>query len=494
MPDLTGKILANRYKVVSNLGRGGMAEVYKVYDMQRATHLAIKVLHEDLAEDMVFLRRFQREAHTLANLQHPNIVRFYGLDMDGHTAFILMDLVEGSTLRREINQRQQPASSADILRIMRPVCAALHYAHQVGIVHCDIKPANIMLQTNGAVLIADFGIARVTETATTTTFSTAGTPAYMAPEQIRGLPPTPQTDLYGLGIVLFEMLTGGQRPFTGDHAQTVGSTNEKVRWEHLYLPPVSPRTYNPAITPALENVVQRCLQKDPAYRFSSALELLNALEQALLVPAGYAFPPAPAPTNFPQPVPVISPPQLPHTVRQKPPSVWIWAGLAGFVVIVFGILAVSPPPSGLPLATVPPYNPRTPTIYQSPTQVPANTTAPGPRSTATPIVPANTRTSAITPTPAEYKPLDNCAVSRLRVGDRAMISLTEGRNSIRTTPDTHPTNNTIGYAEPGELVDIIDGPVCNYGWVLWKVHTQKDLTGWTPEGDGKVYWLIPVSK
>jgi len=279
MTELTGRTLQNRYRVDSFIGRGGMADVYKVWDQNRAVYLAMKVLHADLAEDRAFLRRFKREADTLAKLQHPHIVRSYGLETDGRIAFILMDYIEGVSLRTRIFDLDRPFTSEEALEIMQPVCAALHYAHQSGVVHCDIKPANIMLHKNGTVLVSDFGISRITEAATATMVG-AGTPAYMSPEQARGADLTPLSDIYSLGIVLYEMLSGGERPFIGEHAKVTGGTSEKVRWEQINAAPPALRKLNPQISSALEAVVLKCLQKDPAQRYPSALDALNALIQA----------------------------------------------------------------------------------------------------------------------------------------------------------------------------------------------------------------------
>src|SRR5512146_2968302 len=185
MTELTGQILGERYRVEAFLGRGGMADVYKVRDLQRAVFLAMKVLHADLAEDQVFLNRFVREAQTLELLQHPNIVRFYGLEEADDLAFILMDYIDGLTLRKEVSVSKNGLTHQRILEIMQPVCAALFYAHQMGMVHCDIKPANIMIHRNGTVYLADFGISRMTESSTVT-LAGAGTPAYMPPEQLTG--------------------------------------------------------------------------------------------------------------------------------------------------------------------------------------------------------------------------------------------------------------------------------------------------------------------
>jgi len=324
MSELVGQVLNRRYRVEASLGRGSMAEVYKVWDEERATYLALKLLREDLAQDPVFIRRFKREAQTLAKLQHPNIVRFYGLEQDGLLAFMLMDFVEGTSLRAEIFQSQgRGLSPQRMLEIMQAVCSSLHYAHRRGMVHCDVKPGNILIDKTGRVLLTDFGIARMTESATATMVG-AGTPAYMSPEQARGKDPTPQTDIYALGVVLFEMLTGGERPFTGEHGKTTGSTSEKVRWEQMHLKPPSPRKFNPEISPELEAVVLMCLAKKPAERYGSALELLNELQTTTceqIITAAVAIPSLPLPSAPQLPLtPAYSAPSPPLTFAASPPS------------------------------------------------------------------------------------------------------------------------------------------------------------------------------
>lgn len=276
---LLGKTLKNRYRVDEFLGRGGMAEVYKVWDLQRDVPLAMKVLREDLAHDVVFLKRFEREAKTLSKLQHPNIVRFYGLEQDDMLVFMLMDYIEGESLREEIFRSRGKGMSLDrILEIMHPVCSALNYAHQSGIVHCDLKPGNILIDKNGKVFISDFGIARHID-ASTSTMVGIGTPAYMAPELIKGQDPTPQTDIYALGIMLYEMLTGGERPFTGERATITGTTADKVRWEHLELEPTPIKKYNPEVHPRAEEIVQCCLSKEASDRYINTADLFNEFER-----------------------------------------------------------------------------------------------------------------------------------------------------------------------------------------------------------------------
>jgi serine/threonine protein kinase len=280
MTNLVGKTLKNRYKIVESLGRGGMAEVYKVWDTQRGVPLAMKVLRDDLAEDIVFMLRFEREAHNLTKLQHPNIVRCYGLEREGRTAFMLMDYIEGGTLRSEIFDAHAPLALQRILAIMQPVCSALYYAHQMGMVHCDVKSANIMIHKNGTVYLTDFGIARGMDAGTSTMVG-MGTPAYMAPELIKGQDPTAQTDIYALGIVLYEMLTGGERPFTGERATITGTTAEKVRWEHVQMPPKPMLKYNARVNAQLEGVVQRCLKKNAHDRYRNVLDLFSSLDEAI---------------------------------------------------------------------------------------------------------------------------------------------------------------------------------------------------------------------
>lgn len=280
MAEIIGRLVSGRYRVESFLGKGAMAEVYRVWDMERNVYLAMKVLNADLAEDRVFLRRFKREANTLSTLHHPNIVRFYGMERDGDLVYMLMDYVDGGTLRKEIFQGEEPFSLERILEVMRSVCAALYYAHKLGFVHCDVKPANIMIHRNGTILIADFGISRVTE-ASTATMIGAGTPAYMSPEQIKGSDPMPQMDIYALGVVLFEMLTGGERPFTGDNAKTTGTNSEKVRWEQLRLQSPPPSKYNPAVTPDIDAVVLKCLDKVLHNRYRDAMDVYHDLHKVV---------------------------------------------------------------------------------------------------------------------------------------------------------------------------------------------------------------------
>lgn len=277
MSDLIGTTILDRYRVDSFIGRGGMAQVYKAWDVKRSVHVALKLLNEDLAEDYVFLRRFAREARALELLQHPHIVRFFGFEEIGRLAFLVMEYVDGLSLRAQLKLLGRPLSLPEALAVFKPVCGALHYAHQMDVLHCDVKPANILIERGGRVVLSDFGIAQLTESATVT-FSTPGTPAYMSPEQCRGEELDVRTDVYSLGITAYEILTL-DRPFKGDTDATTGSRGERVRWEQMHVPAPSPRGINPGIPPAAEAAVLKTLEKRRSRRPQGALDFYQDLSQ-----------------------------------------------------------------------------------------------------------------------------------------------------------------------------------------------------------------------
>jgi serine/threonine protein kinase len=223
---------------------------------------------------------FEQEAAVLEGLQHPNIVRFYGLERHSDLIFILMEYIEGQTLRETLRARGNPLSPDEMMHYLRPVAAALHYAHQKKIYHCDVKASNILADASGLVRIGDFGIAHVMGEISTR-FKTVGTPTHMAPEQCKGEPVDARTDVYGLGVTVYEMATSGHVPFTGDTASTTGTKSERVRYQHLYELPPSPRQFNSGLTVQVEAVIMRSLAKEPAARYPSAIAMLNAFEVAL---------------------------------------------------------------------------------------------------------------------------------------------------------------------------------------------------------------------
>lgn len=283
---LIGQTLGNRYRFDELIGEGTFARVYRVYDLHRRANLAAKVLRSDIAHEPAFLERFRREASVLARLQHPNIVRYYDTVEIGDYVFILTDYIPGDTLQTELFRRGEPFTPQESLEYLTPLAAALHYAHQEGIVHRDLKPANILLDENGHLYVTDYGIARIlSDTSTLTVDAAVGTPHYMSPEQILAGNITPATDIYALGVMLYQMVTG-QLPFRGDSPDAQGTTNAvRVAFEHLHMKPTPPRNLNSSISPAVQDVILRCLEKDPSQRYTSVSDVYDALNAAIGSPS-----------------------------------------------------------------------------------------------------------------------------------------------------------------------------------------------------------------
>ncbi|MGV7975464.1 MAG: serine/threonine protein kinase [Anaerolineaceae bacterium] len=279
MATLAGQTLLGRYFLRELVGSGGMADVYLAWDQLRNAKMAVKVLRRDLGTNSRFFDRFANEADILRKLEHPNIVRLFEYEQDDGIAFIVMQWVEGSNLRQVLTNSHQPLSLADSSRVLESVCSALHYAHENKIYHCDIKPANIMLDIKGNTfdtLLADFGVAQLADTS-----GGGGTPTYMAPEQFTGDPIDARTDVYALGVTLFEVLTGGTTPYRGLAPSSEGSTTkERIAWEHLNCQPPSLLAINPNYSPAMEKVILTAMQKQPDKRFPSALSFYDAYEKA----------------------------------------------------------------------------------------------------------------------------------------------------------------------------------------------------------------------
>jgi serine/threonine protein kinase len=279
MSDLIGKTLLSQYRVDNYIASGGMGVVYRVWDLKRNVSLAMKVLHTELAEDPSMFKRFQREGRALQKLAHPNIVPFYGLYQTTDFAFMLEQFVDGPSLKDVLKQTKgKPLPLEEALIYLKALCAALGYAHANGVVHCDVKPGNVIIDHGGNIYLTDFGIARHAES-TTTTMSGAGTPAYMPPEQILGQVVTPATDVYSLGVLLYEMLTG-LRPFRGSETSTEknGATaNERIRYEQLHVAAKDPRELAPTVPEELAKMILVALNKKPEERFAGAPQFFEAV-------------------------------------------------------------------------------------------------------------------------------------------------------------------------------------------------------------------------
>lgn len=340
-------ILNGRYQIEALLGQGGMAAVYRGRDLRLGRPVAIKLLHQHYAADDEFLQRFKHEALSAAHLSaHPNIVDVYDVGQDGAINYIVMELIEGQDLKALL-RREGALPPARALAIAAQIADALDYAHRRGLVHRDVKPQNILVTPDGQVRITDFGIAKShLSTAVTQTGITFGTADYISPEQAQGLPATPQSDIYSLGVTLYEMLTG-QLPFQGANPMAVAL-------QHIQQPPPPLRRFNPAIAPALEQIVLRLLAKDPQQRPASAAEVAQQLrdylagrvQPTIVAPAAAARaqPKAGQPTQPRQPAPQATPRRAAPPPRYVPPPLAAppreRSGL-GFGTLLIGLLLLS---------------------------------------------------------------------------------------------------------------------------------------------------------
>ncbi len=306
--------LAGRYELRHLLGRGGMAHVYRAYDRVLERPVAVKVLRAEYARDPHFRERFRQEATAVARLSHPNIVTVYDFGYDGDQLFIVMEYVPGQTLRHVLDERG-PLSTQEALALMVQACAGLGYAHRAGLVHCDVKPQNLLVTPDGRLKVTDFGIARARASARAQEQAHVvwGSPQYFSPEQAAGKPPLPASDVYALGVVLYEMLTR-RLPFLSDDP-------EELARMHREAPPVPPSVFAPDIPERLEKVILKVLSKEPSARYRTADQLGRVL-LTFLEPTPEAVAPAgrqAAPQPKPSPPPPSAPPTPPHDMAPPPP-------------------------------------------------------------------------------------------------------------------------------------------------------------------------------
>jgi serine/threonine-protein kinase len=321
-------VVDGRYRVLNRLGSGGMAEVYCAQDLQLGRKVALKILYRRFAEDGEFVERFRREASSAAGLQHQHVVAVYDRGEYDGTYYIAMEYLEGRSLKTII-QQEAPLDADRAIDLTIQVLRAARFAHRRGIIHRDLKPHNVIVDADGRAKVTDFGIARAGASDMTQTGSIMGTAQYLSPEQAQGHAVSAASDIYSIGIMLYEMLTG-RVPFEGESAVTVAlkQVNERA---------TPPSAYNPAVTPELEEAVMRALEKDPARRYPDADAFIAALQAARDGTATAVLAPVPPPLEPPSEAYVY--PEEPLAPREPRDGRW-WLWLLAVLVAGLGLAAV----------------------------------------------------------------------------------------------------------------------------------------------------------
>lgn len=371
-----------KYRIESEIGRGGMGIVYRAYDPTLDRPVAIKVLPPHLAGEKEFVRRFLREARAAARLHHPNVIAIHDIGEADGTYYFVMDYLPGPSLKTYIEEREQLAN-ADILSILAQLAGALDYAHNSGLIHRDIKPGNIVFDERGRPVLTDFGLVKATQESQLTASGTyIGTPHYMAPEQVTGATVTPAADQYALAIVAFKLLTR--------HLPFDAGTTPATLYQQVHEPPPPPSAYCPELPVAVDSVLRRALSKQPEARYASCREFANALQAALAGPAGTRSVPEPAHERTPHVTPAreyTSSSAAQWSADRIERFLQVGVGVVVLAVVVIAVILLARtiwwPPALTPTAAPPPA---ATAVAASPSPVlPAHT-------------PALTATAAATPT------------------------------------------------------------------------------------------------
>lgn len=335
-------LLNERYRLLEKIGSGGMSSVYKAQDLALGRLVAIKILHEGLTGDPAFLDRFRREAHAAASLSHPNVVTVHDVGQDGNRYYIVMELVQGDDLK-SIIRKKAPLPLGIALDLAIQICRGVGYAHRCGFVHCDVKPQNVLVTGEQRAMVADFGIARVISEATMSRSDIAwGTPHYFSPEQAAGEKATPASDVYAIGVILFEMLTG-RLPFVADSPTALAL-------KHIREEAPSVTDLNPEVPIQVAKIIGKVLSKEPSARYRTAEQFGRILEkfQEASLQATSALP-IPD-TNQTQPPAVLPLESIPAPVETVLPDVEIpdedesldWLSIFLGAVAILSVLGLIP--------------------------------------------------------------------------------------------------------------------------------------------------------
>ena len=343
MPEVSeGSVVDGRYRVLRKIGSGGMADVWLAEDAHLQRQVALKVLHSRFAQDREFVERFRREAESAAGLHHPNVVAVFDRgEVDG-TYYIAMQYLEGRSLKQLIDLGLTPEQS---VYLIRQVLEGARFAHRHGVVHRDLKPHNVIVDDEGKAVVTDFGIARAGVSEITQTGSVMGTPHYLSPEQAQGEEVTPVSDLYSIGVILYEALAG-RVPFEGESAVAVAM-------KQVSQAPQRPSSINPDVSPALDSVVMRALEKSPGDRFQNADAFIAALDNALkagdeLRGGTAAFAPLPPAVAVAE---VAEMDEIEEEERRRRRWFWILAAIAVLVGILIALAATRDTTAEVPKVT-----------------------------------------------------------------------------------------------------------------------------------------------
>jgi serine/threonine protein kinase len=510
MPDLSGQTIG-RYHIIEKLGEGGMAIVYKAYDTHLECEVAVKVIRTDNILPSTLnraLQRFEREAKSVAKLNHQNIVSVTDYGNYEGKPYLVMPYLTGGTLQQLLVKKQR-MNWREALELVLPITEALAYAHSRNIIHRDVKPSNVLLTHSGQPMLTDFGVAKIVDNEDTMdltgTMATVGTPQYMAPEQVSSKTFDARVDVYSLGIVLYEMVTG-RRPFEAE-------TPMAVMIMHSRDPLPRPTAINPDLPIEVEYLLIKALAKDPHDRFSTMNEFHQAIEKLLgkettnlagasaqsnlpSVDTLRTTDDQPSAVTFQQP-PVI-PPNVPPLFPVYPqptaklghrglPIILAGLGLTVIAIIIVIVINGSKNSNGLADTTGDSNNANGVVVQATSAHSSAGST------------PIPTRTPQIQPmiTPALHSVSGCNTSSHIKIGDLVYVTQGEGYNGIRTTPDD-TLSNVFARAYGGDVLLVTDGPVCDrVDYLHWYVEpmfsSDWEEGGWTPEvakSEGE-YWLAP---
>ena len=477
-----------KYEIIEELGKGGFGTVYRVRETVLNIERAIKVLHPNLLSDETFLSRFKGEAQLSALLEHANIVPVYEFDQVQGMSYLAMKYMAGGSVKDRLTNKGR-LSQEETLRYFEDICNGVNFAHQKGVIHRDLKPSNLLIDEFDQIRVSDFGFAKAIASSRSVSMSSTGnligTPAYMAPEIWSGKPASVQSDIYSLGCILYEMLTG--------KILFEGVSPAEVITKHVVEGP----KYSEDLPPGIRAVLNKALQRDPTKRFVDAKDLLEDVRSVLQ--------------------PDLDLDENKHEENAKRTRTTLLLVGGGILLVLLIVFIITRGSGSGPMS---PASKQVATVIESPVQeIPEKTPGPLVVEVETKLSPTEERvliqpsppvstTVIVEPTVTKmpptstpematefptYYPFSNCPQSKLYIGDSAYVSYNGVKISLRSEPVGTIGETLVRKLNEGEVVHIIGGPVCDQNLVLWKVRTVQNEFGWLPEGDYSSFWILPIA-